>query len=276
MGESRVPIKQMSIKIVPSKCASICAFLSMALVLSFSLAQSPSPSPITIKPADSVADGSILKPYKNAWKVMYAFPGKDPFLVGTWSDELSEIEIDCRHLLKRSQVATYSKYHITSTNINVFDPKTVAPVYTEFQRSDSGEWARRDFAGAVVKYRRGKSPDKTDSETGELKMDVPIFDYHGGMYGVLLATLPLKEGFVGTIPTLSEDGNKFQWVTFAVGKQESVEAGPSKQVMAWPVEIDEPDQSHSIFWLSKDAPYVIKLVNIIPKGKWVTVTLTMV
>lgn len=245
---------KMSIKMVPSKCASIFVFLSMALVPSLARAQSPSPSPVTIKPADSVSDGSILKPYKNAWKVMYAFPGKEPFLVGTWSDELSEIEIDGRHLLKRSQVGTYAKYHITSTNINVFDTKTVAPVYTEFQRSDTGEWARRDFDSAVVKYRRGKSAEKTDGETGELKMEVPVFDYHGGMYGILLATLPLKEGFTRTIPTLSEKGNEFQWITFTVGKQESVEAGPGKQVMAWPVEIDEPDQSHSIFWLSKDAP----------------------
>ena len=105
------------------------------------------PKPITIKPGDSAADGSILKPYKNAWKVMYTFPGKEPFLVGTWSDELSQVEINGHHLLKRLQVANYAKYGITSTNINVFDPKTVAPVYTDFLRSDTGEWAHRDFDG---------------------------------------------------------------------------------------------------------------------------------
>jgi hypothetical protein len=32
-----------------------------------------------------------------------------------------------------------------------------------------------------------------------------IFDYNGGMYGLLLAALPLKEGFKATFPTLSED-----------------------------------------------------------------------
>jgi hypothetical protein len=31
-----------------------------------------------------------------------------------------------------------------------------------------------------------------------------------------------------------------------------------------------------IFWVTKEAPYVIKLVNIIPKGKWVTVTVSMI
>jgi hypothetical protein len=241
----------MNVKVASLKYASLFVVVSMVLVSSFARAQSLSTQPVTIKSTDSVANGSILKPYKNAWKVMYAFPGKDPFLVGTWSHELSEVEINGRHLLKRSQVATYAKYHITSTNENVFDPKTVAPFSMEFQRSDTGEWAHRDFDGAVVKYRRSKSGDKTDTETGELKMETPVFDYHGGMYGLLLATLPLKEGFKGTIPTLSEDGNRFQWVTFAVGKEESVEAGPGKQVTAWPVEIDEPDQSHSIFGCRK-------------------------
>ena len=186
------------------------------------------------------------------------------------------MEINGRHLLKRLQVANYAKYGITSTNINVFDPKTVAPVYTDFLRSDTGEWAHRDFNGAIVKFRRGNSSNKTKEETGELEMDTSIFDYHGGMYGVSLATLPLKEGFTATIPTLSEKGDEFQWVTFTVRKQEMVEAGPAKQVIAWPVEIDEPDQSHSIFWVSKDAPYVIKLVTIMPKGKWVTVTMSMI
>jgi hypothetical protein len=43
--------------------------------------------------ADSSVDGSFLKPYKNAWKVVYAFPGKDSFLVGTWTDELAAMDV---------------------------------------------------------------------------------------------------------------------------------------------------------------------------------------
>jgi len=58
MSESECRINKMSIKIVPSKCASIFLFLWMALGPSFVGGQFPSPSPVTIKPADSVADGS--------------------------------------------------------------------------------------------------------------------------------------------------------------------------------------------------------------------------
>ena len=263
-----------------ARLTAMTALLALTFALSpLSLrAQSPSPSPppVRVKLGDSIADGSILKPYKNAWKIVYAFPGKEPFLMGTWSDEVSKVEINGRHLFKRTQVANYAKYNIISTTINVFDPKTMAPVYSEFKRSDTGESVRRDFEGAVVKYNRATSPDANHPKNGQVKMEQPIFDYHGGMYGLLLATFPLRDGFTATLPTLAEERDAFEWTTFKVGKQELVEAGPGKQVMAWPVEVDEADRDHSIFWLTKEAPYVIKLVNIIPKGKWVTVTISMI
>src|SRR5580704_5664937 len=102
------------------------ALLVLALLPSFIQAQSP-PPPTTIRLGDSIVDGSFLKPYKNAWKVVYAFPGKDSFLVGTWTDELAAMDVNGRHLLKRTQMADYAKYNIVTTYVNVFDPKTMAP-----------------------------------------------------------------------------------------------------------------------------------------------------
>ncbi len=222
-------------------------------------------------------DGSFLKPYKNAWKVVYAFPGKEPFLVGTWTDELAAVEINGRHLLKRSQMADYAKYNIVTTYVNVFDPKTVAPVYMDFKRSDTGEWAHRDFDKALVKYRRGKSGDDKTSEAAELVLKESVFDYNGGMYGVLLAALPLKVSklhFPRSRKTATSwTGSPLRW-----GKQELTDAGPGKQVMAWPIDTEGnyANKSHSTFWVTKEAPYVIKLVTTIPTGKWVTVTISMI
>jgi hypothetical protein len=252
--------------------------LVLTLLPSFFIqAQSP-PPPTTIRLGDSIVDGSFLKPYKNAWKVVYAFPGKDSFLVGTWTDELAAMDVKGRHLLKRTQMADYAKYNIVTTYVNVFDPKTMAPVSMDFKRSDTGEWAHRDFDSARVKYRRGSSADETKNDAGQLEMKEPVFDYNGGMYGVLLAALPLKEGFKATFPTLSEDRDELDWITVAVGKQELVDAGPGKQVMAWPVDTEGnyANKSHSIFWITKEAPYVIKLVTTIPTAKWVTVTISMI
>jgi hypothetical protein len=46
---------------------------------------------VRVKLGDPIVNGSILKPYNNVWKVVYAFPGKEPFLVGTWSDDVSDV-----------------------------------------------------------------------------------------------------------------------------------------------------------------------------------------
>ena len=253
-------------------------FTALIVLSSAGNAQNPVAAPLKIKLGDPSVDGSFLKPYKNAWKVVYAFPGKEPFLVGVWTDELTEVEANGRHLLKRAQMADYAKYNIVTTYANVFDPKNMSPVSMDFKRSDTGEWAHRDFDGALVKYRRGDSADPAKTQTGQLKMEEPVFDYNGGMYGVLLATLPLKEGFKATFPTLSEDRDELDWITLTVGKQELVDAGPGKQVLAWPVDTEGnyANQSHSIFWVTKEPPYVIKLVTTIPTGKWVTVTLSMI
>ncbi|HET7840261.1 MAG TPA: hypothetical protein VFM21_01580, partial [Terriglobia bacterium] len=189
----------------------------------------------------------------------------------------TETEAGGRRLFKRTQMADYAKYNIVSTYVNVFDPKTMAPISQDFRRSDTGEWAHRDFDGASVKFRR-QSSTQAKLETGELKLSGPVFDYNGGMYGVLLAALPLKEGLKASLPTLSEDRDEQEWVTVTVGKPELVDAGPGKQIMAWPIDTEAKyaNQSHSIFWVSKESPYVIKLVTIIPGAKWVTVTLSMI
>ena len=270
----------MSVRRYLLKGAQACLPSLLAVTPSFAAGQPIPTTPAKVSLGDPQVDGSFLKPYKNVWKVTYALPGKEPFLVGTWTDELSAIELTGRRLLKRTQVANYAKYGVASTSINVFEPKTMAPLHGEFKRSDTGEWAEREFSGATVTYRRRKSSEETKDDTGQLRMNEPVFDYNGGMYGVLLAAFPLQEGFSATFPTLAEDRDEFEQLTFTVRKEEMVDAGPGKQVMAWPVEIDDspksPKGSHSIFWISKDAPYVIKLVTIIPSGRWVTVTMSMI
>ena len=260
-------------------------FIVVSLVLvsiahaGYAFAQSaPEKTTLSIAVGDPSVDGSFLKPYKNAWKVVYAFPGKEPLLVGTWSDELAPVDVGGAHLLKRTQMADYAKYHVVTTYTNVFNPKTMAPVSMDFKRSDTGEWAHRDFEKMLVKSRRTDSGDETKIKTGQIALKEPVFDYNGGMYGVLLAALPLKEGLTVSLPTLSEDRDESDRVVITVGKQELVDAGPGKQVLAWRVDTEGnyANKGHSIFWITKDPPYVIKLVTVIPTGNWVTITMSMI
>lgn len=258
--------------------AALVVLSSVAFVGLLRAQTSAALKPQIIKVGDAVIDGSFLKPYKNAWKIIYTFPGKDPMLVGTWTDELAAIDVHGRSLLKRTQMADYAKYNIVTSYVNVFDPKTLAPISQDFRRSDTGEWAHRDFDKSRVIYQRGGPENKGKKETGQIDLNEAIFDYNGGMYGVLLAALPLHEGLTAALPTLSEDRDELDRVLVKVGKQELVDAGPGKQVLAWRVDTEGnyANQSHSIFWITKEPPYVIQLVTVIPTGNWVTVTISMI
>ena len=55
-------------------------FTALIVLASAGNAQNPVAAPLKIKLGGPSVDGSLLKPYKNAWKVVYAFPGKEPFL----------------------------------------------------------------------------------------------------------------------------------------------------------------------------------------------------
>ena len=135
--------------------------------------------------------------------------------------------------------------------------------------------------GALVKYRRGKSGYDAKNEAGQLepRRKSVLSDYNGGMYGVLLAALSAYGGVSKLrFPRSRKTRDELELITVVVGKEELVDAGPGKQLMAWPIDTEGnyANKSHSIFWVTKEAPYVIKLVTTIPTGKWVTVTISMI
>ena len=242
--------------------------ISLLLILHFAV-YSQTADPIKIKVGDTMIVGSFIKPYKNLWQMTFSRTGQDPIIAGTWSDEVVVIHLSGRSLLKRTQIANYPKRGITLTTINVFDPLTMAPISREFSRND-GTFNHIDFAGASIKYRRVELPGGAAKE-GEAHFDSPVFDFFGGLYGLLVTAFPLKAGFAASLPSLDENTDSVRWAIFRVVREEMVEAGPDRKIKAWVVETD--DNGPMTFWLTKEAPYVIKLVYVGPQGTW---TYTMV
>jgi hypothetical protein len=226
--------------------------------------------PVRIKVGDAMVAGAVIKPYKNVWRLTYAKPGREPVDAATWTDEVEAVKIGGRSLLKRTQVATYPKRGLTTTLINIFDPRTMAPVSRDYKRND-GTFNHIEFEGISIKYRRVETPGG-EVKQGDAHLDVPVYDFFGGLYGLLLTTFPLKNGFSASLPSLDENTDTVRWATFHVAREEMVEAGPGRQVKAWVVETD--DNGPMTFWLTKKAPYIIKLVYVMPSG--ITATYTMI
>jgi hypothetical protein len=80
------------------------------------------------------------------------------------------------------------------------------------------------------------------------------------MYGILLASLPLKPGLKGTLPAIGDHDTQVTSEPFEVLRQEVVNAGARGKLKAWVVESARPGDYTMRFWLTKTAPYIIKLV----------------
>ncbi len=49
-----------------------------------------------------------------------------------------------------------------------------------------------------------------------MKLDRNVFDFYGGMYGVLISTLPLADGYAAEIPAFDTNKMAIDWVPVRV------------------------------------------------------------
>lgn len=67
-----------------------------------------------------------------------------------------------------------------------------------------------------------------------------VYDFNGGLYGLLLAALPLRLGLDGSLPAVADKENTLTVEPFRVVRQEFVSAGSLGKVKAWVVERGTP------------------------------------
>ena len=215
----------------------------------------------TLHVGDHLVKGGLIKPYKNRWKVTLATPSGQTTNAGTWTDEVEIIDFNGRRVLRRTQVKMNPRKPF-ETIINVVNPKTFAPIMSESKSSDGTFW-RRDFDGQSVRGEELEKPGGS-SKHFEAKLDVPVFDFFGGMYGLLLRTFPLKERYEITFPCEFQDSSgkeTVHWTTARVVNKERIAAGADKTVNAWVVDTEIPAAGTYRFWLAENPPYIIRLVD---------------
>lgn len=239
----------------------------LALSLLPGIVRSQNNGTVKVGVGDPAVDGSFIKSSKSQWKVTLVMTDGKVVERGNWIDELQIVDIKGRRALRRLQEWTTPDGKVFQTMVTLADAKTFAPIMSDFKRA-GGVFGRKEYDGAKLKEVSTRSPD-SEPKTGETKFEVPVFDFNGGMYGILLSTFPLKEGYSATLPIdgQDKDGNTIlQWLTFNVKGSEKVEAGAGRQVEALVVETNT-GTARMTFWLNKkEAPYVFKVTSTGPLG----------
>jgi len=239
--------------------ASALHRLLILLPSALAIGAAPAPTPALRQPTLAVGDGAIsgrrLTPYANAWMFSVRRPDGQQIDQGIWTDVLRRREMGGRSLWERVQGMTYNNGLMSST-INRFDPDTLAPVTAE-QHTPDGRVVRRSFAGRHVSSRITPSPGAPE-QVHEADMPVPVYDFNGGMYGMLLAAQPLRLGYRGVLPAIAEFTDDYDTVPFRVVGRERVRAGYLGPTDTWVVAVGEP--TAMTFWISERAPYIIRLI----------------
>jgi len=212
---------------------------------------------------DPAVTGARLRPYTNRWKFTRQKPGGPAVEAGIWNDLLEATTFEGRPALKRTQTVQYAKKDIRTSIVDVFDPKTMEPFAFDYSRSSDGNTRHVDFRHEAVTYRHTDSKEARPEET-TVRLGMPVFNFYG-LYGVLVSTLPLREGYATEIPALDTDKMAIDWVPVRVVGRETVEAGPGKTRRTWVVETTPKLYGKMTWWVSEEAPYVIKAVLEIPK-----------
>ena len=82
---------------------------------------------------------------------------------------------------------------------------------------------------------------------------------------MLISTLPLADGYAVDIPTFDTNKMAIDWVPVRVKGREVVEASPGKKVETWVVETPTKLYGRMTWWVTKEAPFVIKAVLEVPE-----------
>jgi hypothetical protein len=234
----------------------ITSLTGAILVAAFPATSSAVDEPKIIHVGDAAVSGARLQPYDNAWIYSATLPDGSVRAQGIWTDHFTRYSVQGKSMWRRLQGMTYTN-HVMSSVSNVFDPDSCAPVSNEQHHPDESV-LKRTFAGAHVASER---IDKSGAESRKNAFDLslPVFDFYGGTYGILLSCFPLEVGYTATFSAIDETKDELKPVTLSVLREEKVRAGLMGMVKTLVVFVETPGEYSQTFWLSKKPPYIIRL-----------------
>jgi hypothetical protein len=218
------------------------------------LAQSPAPEKIV--PGDPRVDGSFIRTVSNGWKMTGTSPGGKRTEGGVWKDQIEVLERNGKAIIRRTQVDSGPEG--ATTFVTETDRQSLTPIRAEVT-TPSGLHRVLTFASDHV-HSVVTTPAK--SEEKDIPIAQPVFDFNGGLFGLLVDGFPLKEGFSAAFPVF-DPRSGVAWARYTVVGRERVASGKGRTSEAWTVEVQDPVRvARMLFSLTKEPPYILRLQEI--------------
>jgi len=205
---------------------------------------------------DQAVSGAAFQPYDNVWSWEFIRADGTVKPQGTWTDELRIESAGGRRVGRRTQEQRLPDGRKIVT-VNVFDLETLAPLERDWRVFD-GRFTHVEFRGREVERQAVRKPGEPP-QTERAVLPEKVFDFNGGMYGLLLRAFPLRQGYTATFAAIAEDDNRLQQLRLVVRGRETVPGRGGAPIATWRVEVPESDYGLMTFWLSDEPPYIIKL-----------------
>ncbi len=213
---------------------------------------------LKVAPGDMLIDGSFIEPYTNQWEVFVQTPEGQETHFRYWTDYVHILNQDGSSLLHRVQDIYGSDRVLQSTWINVVDHRTLLPKrFTA--HTPLGVLIVLDFGDGRIVSGSNQNEERTFS-SDTVRVDMHYFDWN--LYGMLLVGLPFKVGKTYELPYWSAQIAGETSVFATIGEPEEVASLSGSGFMTYPVSTSDG----FTFSLTKEAPYVIKLVWDLPNG----------
>ena len=230
--------------------------------------------------------GSHLRPYvRHAQQIITDANGRVINARPLWRDELSTVSGSNRPLMRRIWQLVAFNGSVHAVDSVLFDAATLEPVYNSEWVQGTVAWQRKYDGNRVTgqKLAAQAGTTGTGAKLGDpsVKLDVTlaerVFDFFGGMDGIIASAIDLTTGARTRIPVYDPNTNSVRLLELRVAGEESVEAGRGKLVQASVVVFDGLNGPMKL-WVSRQPPYTYKSEEtLLRDGKpWRIITSLMV
>ncbi len=234
-------------------------YIASLLLLFLTYAVQAQSDTLVLKPGNKLIDGTIIKPYTNKWKVTYfdaqgkAVPNK------IWTDYGQIIKLDGKQYFHRVQDLYNPKMNLLVTWINMVELKTLIPV--SFSTiSPSGGFSHYQFDGNHIVGSANNLSKELEVTSIDKTLEESVYDWN--LYGMLLIGLPLKVNLIVKLPFANTPSGELKWLVAHVTGKVQLPLPDNKTIATWKVNTNQ----NLTFWLSENAPYVIKLEAYLPNN----------